>query len=142
MEVRLDGTAVSEYRIHALAAALEAVPVVFVSGDRALCDEVKRWNPATETVATKWGEGPSQESLHPQDAVDAIRAGVERALGSDSTRLRIPAPGATVVELVYKWASDAYVSSHYPGARQTDPHTVRLECQDFEDALRALLFLH
>lgn len=142
MEVRLDGVAVSEYHIHALAAALERVPVVFVSGDANLIDEVKGWNPATETVATKWGEGPSQESLHPHDAVDAIRAGVERALRADRETLRIPAPGATTLELVYKWSTDAYVCGHYPGAVQTDAHTVRLELPDYFEALRALIFLH
>ena len=39
-EVRINGEPASEYRIHAWACALEGVPVAFVSGDQALCEEV------------------------------------------------------------------------------------------------------
>ncbi len=45
--LRLDGEPASEYRLHAFAAAELGVPVVLVTGDRALCDEVARSSPGT-----------------------------------------------------------------------------------------------
>lgn len=140
-EIRLNGEPASEYRIHVLAAALSGVPVVFVSGDRTLCEEVAAFNPATVTFATKWGEGPSQESVHPADAVDAIRDGAHRALSGDRARARIEPPGYTRLEVTYKSHTFAYAASQYPGAKQVDPHTVCIEHESYFEILRALMFV-
>lgn len=140
-EVRLNGTPASEYLIHAYAAALSDVPVVFVSGDRTLCEEVEAFNPATRTFATKWGEGPSQESLHPADAVDGIREGVAAALAGDLERARIEAPGHTRLEIAFKSHTHAYLAAQYPGAKQLDPHTVCIEHESYFEILRALIFV-
>jgi D-amino peptidase len=140
-EIRLNGTPASEYRIHAGAAALSDVPVVFVSGDRTLCEEVEAFNPATRTFATKWGEGPSQESVHPADAADGIREGVAEALRGDLDAARIQAPGQTRLEITFKAHTHAYLASQYPGAKQLDPHTVCLESESYFEILRALIFI-
>lgn len=140
-EVRLNGEPVSEYRLHALAAATVGVPVAFVSGDRTLCDEVEAFSPGTATFVTKWGEGASQEALHPKDAVDGIRTGVERTLRGDLGAARVSLPDSFAVEVDYKDHALAYARSFYPGARRAAPHVVQLTCDDCFDALRALLFL-
>jgi D-amino peptidase len=140
-EIRLNGEPASEYRIHALAAALVGVPVVFVSGDRTLCDEVAAVSPETITLATKWGEGASQQSLHPETGVAAIREGVERALTREPRAQPLPLPAGYCLEVAYKDHARAYARSFYPGAKRADAHTVRLETNDCFDALRALLFL-
>ena len=140
-EIRLNGTPASEYLIHAHAAALCDVPVVFVSGDRTLCEEVSAFNPATVTFATKWGEGPSQESVHPAEAVDGIRDGAREALSGDLDRARIEAPGHTRLEVTYKAHAQAYAASHYPGAKQLDPHTICIEHESYFEILRALMFV-
>ena len=140
-EIRLNGVPASEYLIHTWAAALSDVPVVFVSGDRALCDEVEAFNPGTRTFATKWGEGPSQESVHPADAADAIREGVQEALGGDLARLRVSSPDHTRLEVTFKSHTLAYAASQYPGAKQLDPHTVCIEHESYFEILRALIFI-
>jgi D-amino peptidase len=139
-EVRLNGKPASEYRVHALAAALVGVPVAFVSGDRTLCDEVEAASPGTTTFATKWGEGPSQQSLHPDVAVDGIRAAVEQALGGDLAAARLEVPSQFQLELRYKDHTRAYAKSFYPGAKLADPHTVSLEATDYFEVLRMLMF--
>ncbi|MDX1649615.1 MAG: M55 family metallopeptidase, partial [Myxococcota bacterium] len=140
-EVRLDDEPVSEYRIHALAAASVGVPVVFVSGDETLCREVARVQPATRTFATKWGEGASQHSVHPEEACDGIREGVREALSGDRSACRLEVPERLRLDVVFRSHAQAYARSFYPGARQVDPHTVRLETDDVFEVLRALLFL-
>jgi D-amino peptidase len=140
-EIRLNGVPASEYLIHAYAAALSDVPVAFVSGDRTLCDEVEAFNPATRTFATKWGEGPSQESLHPADAALGIRESVAEALRGDLERARVQAPDHTRLEVTFKAHTLAYAASQYPGAKQLDPHTVCIESDSYFEILRALIFI-
>lgn len=140
-EVRLNGSPVSEYRIYAMAAALVGVPVVFVSGDRALCEDVAAFQPAARTFATKWGEGESQQSVHPADAVTGIRDGVSEALAGDPGQARITLPSRFEIEIEYRFHTQAYEKSFYPGAKQSGPHVVRFETDDYFDVLRALTFM-
>lgn len=139
-ELRLDGTAASELRLHALAAATIGVPVVLVTGDRALCREAEEALPGCATVAVSEGEGASTTSLHPAVAVDAIRVAAEASLRG--TRPALPdASGPHELEVVYRDPSLAYVRSHYPGARLLDHRTVHLHVNDYFEVLRALIFL-
>ncbi len=140
-ELRLNDEPASEYLIHAYAAALVDVPVVFVSGDATLCEEVARQSPGAVRYATKWGEGPSQHSVHPAEAVDAIRAKTEEALRGDPAAARLEAPAASRLEVRYKEHTHAYRASFYPGAKQVDPHTIRIESDSYFEILRALMFV-
>ncbi|MCA9720032.1 MAG: M55 family metallopeptidase [Myxococcales bacterium] len=140
-EIRLNGEPASEYRIHAWAAALVGVPVVFVSGDQTLCDEVARHSPGARRFVTKWGEGPSQQSVHPQVAIDGIRDGARAALAGDRAAARLELPQRFTLDVVYKEHARAYARSFYPGCVQLDPHTIRLETDDYFEVLRALRFV-
>jgi D-amino peptidase len=139
--VDLNGVPASEYLLYAYAAATIGVPVVFVSGDETLCREVRETSPATHTFATKWGEGASQHSLHPQDAVDGIRTGVTHALRERATVAPLPLPASFVLDIQYKEHSNAYYRSFYPGAERLAPNVVRFTTDEYFDVLRALSFL-
>lgn len=139
-EVRLNGVAASEYWIHALAAATVGVPIAFVSGDRTLCDEIAQRQPATKTHVAKWGEGPSQHSLHPTEAIAGIRNGVEAALRADFRAARLELPRHFTLELHYKDHARAYAKSFYPGAKLADPHTLSFETDDYFEVLRLFMF--
>lgn len=116
------------------------MPVVLVTGDDALCREVEAWCPGTTTVSVKEGEGASTSSIHPADAVDAIREAAERALRSPHPGLP-PVPGPCRLEVDYKDQSLAFARSWYPGAELVTPHTVRFEAPDYFEVLRSLIFL-
>ncbi len=138
--VTLNGEPLSELAIHTWAAASVGVPVVLVTGDEAICAEAeKRW-PATVAVAVKSGAGASTTSLHPADAVAAIRAGAEAALG-----VRPPAvpdlPAEWHLEVTYRDVAAAYVRAFYPGAEALDARTLAIDCRDCFELLRALVFL-
>lgn len=140
-EVRLDGELASEYSTHARVAASLGVPVVFVAGDLALCDHVHRHVPATTTVATLEGKGPSVIARHPDEVVERIEAGVAAALQGDRAACLPEVPPTSVLELRYKIAEDAYRAAQYPGMTQIDDVTVRLEVEDPLDVLRAMRFV-
>ncbi|MFC1588517.1 M55 family metallopeptidase, partial [Planctomycetota bacterium] len=74
--IKINGSYVSEYHVNSYAAALDQVPVVFVSGDEGLCNEVSEFNPGTDTVAVMRGVGAATVSIHPKLAADRIRQGV------------------------------------------------------------------
>lgn len=139
--IHLNDEPCSEYRIHAYAAALVGVPVVFVSGDQTLCDEVRTWQANTHTFATKRGEGASQMSVHPDDAVTGIRDGIRLALSGDLSGALVELPNSFTLELTYKEHTDAYGRSFYPGAELIAPHKVRFANEEYFEILRALLFL-
>jgi D-amino peptidase len=89
--ITLNGEDLSEYLQHAYCAALEGVPVVFVSGDTGVCEITKAANPVAKTVATNQGFGESVVALmHPETGRDLIRAGVQAALESDLSEHALP----------------------------------------------------
>jgi D-amino peptidase len=112
-----------------------------VSGDRTLAEDVGAFQPATQTFTTKWGEGESQQSLHPDEVVAGIRDGVHAALAGDPSRARVTLPSRFELEVVYRAHAQAYAKSFYPGAKQSGPHGVRFESDDYFEVLRALGFL-
>lgn len=139
--IHLNGEPCSEYRIHAYAAGLVGVPVVFVSGDQTLCAEVSALQANTRTYSTKRGEGASQTSVHPDEAISGIRDGMRMALSGDLSRARLQLPDSFSLELTYKEHTDAYARSFYPGAELLAPHTVRFKSGEYFEVLRALQFL-
>ncbi len=130
----------SEFLLHAYAAAYLQVPVVFVSGDKGLCDEVAQVNSHIATVAVKEGIGHSTVNIHPDLATARIREGVAGALKGNLTQAQIPLPSRFSVEVRYHDHTKAYPYGFYPGARQKDPFTVQFDTGDYFEVLRFLLF--
>ncbi len=131
----------SEYLIHAWAAESVGVPVVFVSGDESLCQEIAAFHPPVRTFAVKGGHGASTLSLHPERAVHGIREGSEAALRSDRSAARLELPERFELRIEYKQQEIAYRRSFYPGARQLTPLSIGLETEDYFEVLRALQFV-
>lgn len=139
--IKLNDRFASEFLLHGYAASSAGVPVVFVSGDQGLCDEVAGVNPAIGTLAVKRGVGGSTINLHPAVAVEKIRTGVEGALRGDLAGCRLPLPDRFTLEIRYRTHVKAYQAGFYPGARVVDPFTVRFEHADYLDVLRAIMFV-
>ena len=80
--VSVNGTFCSEALLNAALAGSHGVPVVLVTGDRTIVEETTRAMPWAVGVAVKDAIGFSAvNSLTPQAACDAIRAGAREALG-------------------------------------------------------------
>lgn len=140
MRMRLNGRDASEFLINSFAASSLNVPVVFVSGDKGLCEEVGEVNAYIQTVAVKEGFGTSTISIHPDLAAETIKTSVFQALKGDLKKCLLPIPLRFVIEVEYKDPAHAYQYSFYPGAQLADSVTVRFETDRYFEILRFLLF--
>ncbi len=138
-QILLNGQAIAEFHLVAMTAAYEKVPVVFVSGDSGLCQDVKVYDKNIETVITKKGIGESVWGIHPEEVVRQIQAGVKSAL-----QYQIPVkplPDCFQLEVEYKHPPDAYENSFYPGAKLHGEQSVLFETHDWFEVIRALSFI-
>jgi D-amino peptidase len=119
VDFAINGRSLPEAGYNALIAAKYGVPVVFVAGDQAICDQVKELFGDVPNVATKRGIGEAMESLHPEAAQARIREGVAQAV-RDRGRYR-PFEMTKPYTLTLKLKSEAsvYAGSFFPGARRT-----------------------
>jgi D-amino peptidase len=138
--VKINERYASEFLLNTYTAALVNVPVVFISGDGGVCAEAEAFVSNLGTVAVKQCVGNSTINIHPQLAVEKIRAGVEAALKGDVSKCRIRLPDHFSIEAAYKEHVKAYQSSFFPGASLKDPYTVQFEADDYFDVLRFVLF--
>lgn len=138
--IEINGRTASEFLLHACAAALFRVPVVFVSGDEGLCEEINHINPAVATLGVSRGVGESTISLAPRESRQRIKTGVEGALRADSAACHLTLPSRFEVEIRYVKPTSAYGGAFYPGAMQVGPHTIRFETDDYFEVLRLLIF--
>jgi D-amino peptidase len=127
--------------MYAYAAALMNVPLVFVSGDKGICEEATLLIPNISTLAVKQGAGNSTVSIHPQLAVEKIRDGVQTALQRDVSKCRLPLPAQFTVDISYKDHAMARKASFFPGAVSTHPHAIRFESNDYFEVLRLFAFV-
>ncbi len=141
IRIRLNDEPVSEFHIHAYAAALHGVPVAFLSGDAGICAAVKRTNAAIGVVAVKTGYGGSTNSLSPALAVRRIREGVTEALAARRTDKLLKLPDRFKLEISYGDPISAARMSWYPGARHLGDRTIGFETRDYTEVLRMLNFV-
>jgi D-amino peptidase len=138
---KINGRYASEMLLHAYAAALVNVPLVFIAGDAGICQQATSLNPHITTTAVKQGVGASTLSLHPHLAVDKIREGAQAALEGDVSSCQLQMPEQFSVEIEYRDHAQAYRSSFYPGASQKSPHAIQFETDDYFEVLRLISFV-
>ena len=139
--ITLNGMDVSEFLINAYTAALFKVPVIFVSGDKGLCEEVSGVNPAIATLAVKEGFGNSTINIHPELAIAGIRKKMGQAMKGDLSKCLLTLPDHFSLEVHFKDHIKAGTYSYYPGASLKDPLTVNYTNRDYLEILRFLFFV-
>jgi D-amino peptidase len=140
VRVTVNGRDASEFLLNTYTAAMLKVPIVFVSGDKGLCEEVAGLNPAIGIVAVKEGIGNSTVSIHPELSIGRIKEGMTKALKGDLSKYRVALPDHFSVDIQYKDHTKAYLYSFYPGAKLKDPVTVHFENENYFDVLRFIFF--
>jgi D-amino peptidase len=141
VHIDVNGRDVSEFFLNTYIAAMFKVPVVFVSGDQGLCDDVAALNQSIATVAVKKGVGNSTVSIHPELAVARIRAGMTQALKGDLSKCLVTLPEHFSVDIQFKDHTKARQYSFYPGAALKDSLTIHFEHADYYEVLRFLFFV-
>ena len=139
-EIRLNDVAISEFVMHAYAAAYYQVPCIFLAGDKGLCDEVRMINENIVTVVVAEGVGDSTVSIHPALARDRIREGMAEAMRRDLKSCLLTLPSSFQINLRHKNHTQSYKAGFYPGVKRVDDHTVAFESRDYYEVLRMLNF--
>jgi D-amino peptidase len=139
--IQINGADASEFLINTYAAEMFGVPVVFVSGDQGICEEVSRLNPSITTASVKVGKGRSTVDVHPEVATDMIRKGMALALQGDRSKCRVALPDHFRVELEMREHPKAFRGSLYPGAQLIDDLTIAYENSSYLEILRFLYFV-
>lgn len=139
--VTMNGTPVSEFTIYSYVAALERVPVVFLAGDRQICEDAEAMHPMITTVAVKEGIGSATVSLQPEYACDLIRERVESALKGDLSKAQIHLPKEFDIEICYHDHFEAEKMSYFPGVKKTGTHTISFTSKDYFEVKRLFSFV-
>lgn len=139
--MKLNGEYLSEFLMHTYIATYLNVPVVFLSGDLGLCDEVKKINPNIVTIPVKEGIGNATINIHPELALELIRNGVEESLKKDFSLYKIDLPKEFELEISYKSNRDVMKALNYPNVKEIGPKEVGFQSKDFIEIVRAIEFL-
>ncbi|SKC85236.1 M55 family metallopeptidase [Maledivibacter halophilus] len=139
--IKINGTYASEFLIHAYAAATVDVPVVFVSGDKGLCEEINKFNENISTFAVKEGVGNSTIGINSNLAAQLTEEKVEEALKGNLSLCKIKLPDSFEVEISYVNHIKAYKASFYPGVKQISPTNIVYKSRSYFDVLCMISFL-
>lgn len=136
LDLKVNGISLPELGWNGLIAGYYNVPVVFVSGDQAICDQAISLFADIETVAVKKGIGAACLNLHPKRSRELIRDGVQTALERVEMFKPLQYQPPFLIELFFKDEIYANRAAWYPGAKRVDELGVSLEVDDFFDAMR------
>src|SRR5467141_4706506 len=135
--VRVNGKEVGETGINAYLAGHHGVPVVLVTGDRAVTAEAKALVGNVHTVAVKDATGASAaKNLHPKKARDLIRTEASRALKDAKAipPLRAKTPVEVVIDL--KGTESADRAEMIPAVQRVGGTRIEFQADDYMHAFK------
>lgn len=130
-ELALNGKLVCEAELSAYLAGHFGVPILMVSGDDAICQEVTTTMPQCEPAIVKQAISyHSANSLAPADAIDVLRSSTRRAI--DRRREIKPSvlSGPVTMDLTLKNHRPTELLAYLPNVEQLDAHRVRFVGND------------
>jgi D-amino peptidase len=133
--VKIDGQEMPEAGFNAAIAGDFGVPVVFLSGDQAICDDAKQLLGPIDTVAVKQATGfYSATMMNPDKAQSLIREGVKRAV-SRRHELKPFLIGHPVREEIrFNEIVKAELASYIPGVERISGNTIAFTVPDMTAA--------
>jgi D-amino peptidase len=135
-DVVLNGVRLPEAAWNAAIAGYFDVPVVFLSGDTAICKQIQEIVGPIETVAVKDGMGPAASMIHPLKAQEMIQSGVRSALKNLKAYKAYKAASPFKLEIVFNDENQARRASYIPGADRTGERSVTFTATDFMDIVK------
>ena len=136
--LRVNGMEIGESEMNAIIAGHYDVPVVMVSGDRAVCSQVKS-SLGANIVTTQVKEGIGRyasKTIVPEEAQKMIRSNTTEALKrvKEFKPYKVAAP--FVVEIDFLNSAQAENASLIPGVERVSARTVRYTQPNFIDGFR------
>jgi D-amino peptidase len=137
----LNGLNLNESMIVAASAARFGIPLILVSGDDALQEEVTSFNPRIRYVVTKQALSRIRAEPRPEEEVvrelEAKAEDALRALDGIPAWSPAPAEGDWVSLFSYTRPEHASLAIEFPGAWEVNDRTIGLRTGDFLDAYLA-----
>ncbi len=140
LDLKVNNISLPEAGWNGLIAGYCGVPVVFIAGDKAVCEQSKSIFGEILTLPVKEGIGEASINLHPEVSRDLIKAGVKEALKNlkKFKPLRYEAP--YTIQIDFKQENLAAKLSYYPGAERVGEYGVSFTHQDFYEIMRFFMF--
>jgi D-amino peptidase len=132
IDFSINGVSLPEGGYNALVAGLSGVPVVFVSGDRAVVDQLRELLGPVHGVAVKEEIGNASLGQSPELARDLITRGVEQAIRERAVMKPYRLSGPYTMTLKVRQERPPY-----PGARRTGEGTFSFTSADLLEVLNA-----
>ncbi|MGZ5515511.1 MAG: M55 family metallopeptidase [Candidatus Aminicenantales bacterium] len=132
-DVILNGVRVPEAAWNAAIAGYFDVPVVFLSGDTAICQQAREIIGDIATVAVKDGMGAAASMIHPSKAQEMIQKGVAKALQNLKAYKPYKPASPYKLEIVFVDENQARRAAYVPGAVRTGERSVAFTASDFLD---------
>jgi len=139
--VKINGVQASEFLINSYTSISLGVPVLFLSGDEALCSFAESLGWGMKTAPVSRGVGNASISVHPAVARRMIGEGVAAALANPPTIAAQYMPRRFDVEIRFKEHYLAYKGSFFPGAQKLGSHEVAYAASTWKEALVFLFFV-
>ena len=138
-KIKLNGKEVPEAGLNAAIAGDFGVPVVFLSGDQTVGEEVKRLLGPIETVAVKQAIGfHAATMLHPEEAQRLIREGVKRGIDRRASLVPYKVDHPVEFELTFTTTVNAELAAYLPGVKRLSGNTVLFAAKDMTEASKFL----
>ncbi|UCD37760.1 MAG: M55 family metallopeptidase [Fidelibacterota bacterium] len=142
MEVRLNERTVGESGIVGSLAGYYGVPLIFVSGDTVLREEIRGLNPDIHFAVTKEGRTRLAARLyHPDDVHQQIEKEVGKAWRNRRSIKPLAVSSPVEFAVKFKETPMADICMRVPGTRRVDNLTVAYSHKDYLIAYRAFLAL-
>jgi D-amino peptidase len=137
----INGLPMPEIGINALIAGHYKIPLVFVSGDRAICDQSLELFGHIKTVSVKEGLGNASINIHPSTGREKIRSGVEEALSELKNYKPYTLDPPYTLEVGYKSESMANIKSFQKDVIRTGDYELTYKCDDIMDLVRVFYLM-
>ena len=137
----IGGEPINESKIVAASAARFGAPLILVTGDDVLREQVASFNPATRYVETKRAISRTRAEARPrQEVLEEIERAAEdalRNLGSIPSWSPVLENGSLTNEFSYTRPDHASVAINFPGAKPVNDRTIALSSESFLEAYLA-----
>jgi D-amino peptidase len=142
-DVKINGKHASEAYANAALAGQFGVPVVLLSGDQSVVDEVHRTvDPNIVGVVVKRAIGyHAADTMTPEAARNAIREATRQALGKLPSFHPFVVRNPVTLEIAFKFMINAELLSLLPNIQRVDGTTVRFVGKDMVEVERFLEFV-
>lgn len=136
-EVRLNGMEIGEIGMFALLASYYEIPLIFLSGDEAACQEAHELLGDVETAAVKTALSSScARCLHPSAARELIRKRASVAARRLGEFRPFKMDGPFSVDIAFHYSDLADRVAIATGAQKTGNRSIRVECPTLPELFR------